>query len=237
MNDEAPDRTLEAALDEALEETFPASDPIAVDPFWPSAAAASHTPAREADVASMDVGLDHRPVQLARPLDEHDHLRGSLSAPVQLVEYGDYECPFCADARPGVDRLVDNFKAEVVFAWRHFPLVSQHPNAWPAAVAAEAAGRQGRFWDMHNHLLSHQHRLTADELRNHADALGLDMERFDADVHDAEVAAGVREDALSGLRSGVTGTPTFFVAGRRLEGGFRPDQLRSAIESALAALN
>lgn len=180
------------------------------------------------------VGLDDRTLVLARPVDEGDHRVGRLDADVQLVEYGDYQCPFCAEALPGVKETLARFGNRIVFAFRHFPLISQHPNAWRAALAAEAAGVQGRFWEMHEHLLSHQHSLSDEELFNHARALGLDMTAFEPALQDPALAERVREDAISGLRSGVMGTPTFFVNGRRLEGGFRPEELRTAIESGLA---
>lgn len=192
-----------------------------------------HTPASADDLAGLDVGLDHKPLHLDRPIDEADHQRGSLAAPAQLVEYGDFQCPFCAAAAAGVKDLVSKYGDRVVFVFRHFPLVSQHPNAWHAALATEAAGGQDRFWEMHDHLLSHQHSLSEEELLSHAQALGLDMPRFSRDLGDPAVAEKVRADANSGLHSGVTGTPTFFVNGRRLEGGFREAELDAAIQAAL----
>jgi protein-disulfide isomerase len=195
--------------------------------------AARHTSARPDDVETLDVGLDHRPLRLDRPVDDRDHFRGPLGAAAQLVEYGDYQCPFCAEALPGVEQMLSLFGDRLLFAFRHFPLVSQHANAWPAALAAEAAGLQDRFWEMHDHLLRHQHALSDEELLSHARALGLDIPRFERDLRDPELAEKVRQDAISGLHSGVNGTPTFFVDGRRLEGGFRPEELRAAIASAL----
>lgn len=193
------------------------------------------TPVQTPDVAGLGVGLDRRPLLLDRQVDESDHRLGPLSAAVEVVEYGDYQCPFCAEALPGVKQLLSLFGDRLLFAFRHFPLVSQHPNAWEAALAAEAAGRQERFWDMHDQLLTHQRSLSDQDLRNHARALGLDLARFELDVHDPEVADKVRQDAVSGLHSGVEGTPTFFVAGRRLEGGYRADELRAAVESVMDA--
>jgi len=181
------------------------------------------------------VGLDDRPLSLSQPVDQEDHRIGSLEAPVQLVEYGDYECPFCAEALPGVRDLIREHRDGLLFVFRHFPLVSQHPHAWHAAQAAEAAGAQNRFWEMHDHLLSHQHSLTDDELETHARTLGLDLAAFDRDCKDSKLSERIRRDALSGLHSGVAGTPTFFVNGERLEGGFRPEELEDAIQAALAA--
>jgi protein-disulfide isomerase len=190
------------------------------------------TPVQAGDVAEA-VGLDDRPLHLVRPIGEPDHRLGPLDAPVQLVEYGDYQCPFCAQALPGVKQILSSYGDRVLFVFRHFPLVSQHPRAWRAALTAEAAGVQGRFWPMHDHLLGHQHDLSDDELATHARALGLDMAAYERDLHDPDLAAHIREDALSGIRSGVLGTPTFFVNGVRLEGGFRPDELERAMEQAV----
>lgn len=186
------------------------------------------TPLQVGDLAAA-VGLDDRPLQLTRPVSEEDHRIGPLDAPAQLIEYGDYQCPFCAQALPGVKRILARYERRVLFVFRHFPLVSQHPRAWRAALAAEAAAAQGRFWPMHDHLLGHQHELSDDELRTHARAFRLDMAAYERDLHHPALAERVRGDALSGLHSGVLGTPTFFVKGRRLEGGFRPDELESAM--------
>ena len=179
---------------------------------------------------SAEVGIDKRPLGMVRPVSEADHRLGPPDAPVQLVEYGDYECPYCMQALPGVRRILSRFGDVVLFVFRHFPLVSQHPHAWRAALAAEAAGAQSRFWPMHEQLLDHEHLLTDEELADHARALGLDMAAYERDLHDPALAEHVRQDALSGLHSGVLGTPTFFLNGRRLEGGFRQDELESAIE-------
>ena len=178
------------------------------------------------------VGLDDGPLGLTRPVSELDHRLGPPDAPVQLVEYGDYQCPYCVDAVPGLRRILSTHENRLVFVFRHFPLVSQHSHAWRAAIAAEAAGAQNRFWAMHDHLLAHDHDLSDEELRRHARALGLDMTAYERDLQDPALAERVRSDALSGLHSGVLGTPTFFVNGRRLEGGFRNDELTAAIQAA-----
>jgi len=181
---------------------------------------------------SAGVGLDDRPLGLVTPVGDGDHRLGPPDAALQLVEYGDYECPYCRQAAPGVARIIARYGDDLLFVFRHFPLVSQHPHAWRAALAAEAAGAQDRFWPMHEHLLGHEHVLSDDELRNHARALGLDIAAYERDLRDRALAERVRQDALGGLHSGVLGTPTFFLNGRRLEGGFRPDELESAIELA-----
>jgi protein-disulfide isomerase len=195
---------------------------------------APQTPLRTGD-AVADVGLDDRPLGLAEPVTDLDHRLGPDDAAVTVVEYGDYECPFCAEALPGVREMISRYGDRLRFVFRHFPLISQHPHAWRAALAAEAAGAQRRFWQLHEHLLAHQHDLSDEELRTHTRALGLDMAAFERDLHDPELAEHVRRDAIGGLHSGVLGTPTFFVNGRRLEGGFRRDDLLAAVESAMAA--
>ncbi|HEX6547981.1 MAG TPA: thioredoxin domain-containing protein [Candidatus Dormibacteraeota bacterium] len=188
---------------------------------------------RHSEAAKADLRhAAHPPVDAAIPdLGAGDHHLGDLNAPLHLIEYGDYQCPFCALAHPGVTDLIRRHGSDLVFAFRHFPLVSQHPHAWLAACAAEAAARQGRFWEMHNHLLSHQHELTHDDLATHARALGLDMDQFERDLMDNQVAELVREDALGGVHGGVRGTPTFFVNGRRLEGGYREDEIEAALSA------
>ncbi len=184
------------------------------------------------DDLTAAIGLDERPLGLTRAVGERDHRLGPLDAPVQLLEYGDYECPYCRQALPGVELILSQFGNRLLFVFRHFPLVSQHPHAWRAALAAEAAGAQHRFWSMHKHLLGHQRSLSDEELGTHARALGLDMGSYERDLRDPALAERVRQDALSGLHSGVLGTPTFFLNGRRLEGGFHPDELAAAIEQA-----
>jgi protein-disulfide isomerase len=147
-----------------------------------------------------------------------DHLRGPDQAPVVIV-YGDFECPFCAalEARLGALRLRQVF--------RHFPIRSSHPRAWPAACAAEAAGLQGRFWEMHDSLYADQGRLEDPHLWERAGGLGLDLARFDADRRSEEVLARVRRDFESGVRAGVVTTPTLFSDGAMLAGLVEPERL------------
>jgi protein-disulfide isomerase len=181
------------------------------------------------------VALDDRSLSLTRPVSELDHRLGRPDAPVQLVEYGDYQCPYCVQVLPGLSEILSTYGDRVLFVFRHFPLVSQHQHAWHAALAAEAAGAQNRFWAMHDHLLAHDHDLSDEELRSHARALGLDMTAYDRDIREPALAERVRSDALSGLHSGVQGTPTFFLNGRRLEGGFPGSELVAAIRATSAA--
>jgi protein-disulfide isomerase len=141
------------------------------------------------------------------PLASDDHVRGPADAPL-VVEYADFECHFCLLAHARLDPL------PLRRAFRHFPVRSKHPRAWATAAAAEAAGRQGRFWEMHDSLYADQGRLEDPHLWARAEQLGLDVERFDADRRSEEVLARVKRDFDSGIRAGVATTPTLFVAGR-----------------------
>jgi Na+:H+ antiporter, NhaA family len=153
-------------------------------------------------------------VTLEPPVDPaRDHLRGAPGAEVTLVEYGDFQCPYCGDAYPVVHELLERFGDRLRFVFRHMPLRDLHPRAPAAAKAAEAAGAQGRFWEMHDRLFEHQNELSDAQLRGHADNLGLDVERFDRDLQDANLARRIDDDYRSGARSGVPSTPRFFVNG------------------------
>ncbi|GAA4204033.1 Na+/H+ antiporter NhaA [Streptosporangium oxazolinicum] len=173
-------------------------------------------------------------VDLAAPVDpDRDHLRGPADAPVTVIEYGDFECPYCGQAEPVVRRLLADL-GDVRYVWRHLPLTDVHPFAQLAAQAGEAAAAQGAFWQMHDRLLAHQDRLRPPDLIDHARDLGLDVGRFRADLHDQATTARIAEDVDSADVSGVAGTPTFFVNGRRHHGAFDLDSLSSAIRSARA---
>jgi Na+/H+ antiporter NhaA len=163
---------------------------------------------------------------------DRDHIRGSDAAPVTLVEYGDYECPYCGRAEPIVRELLDSFGDDVRYVWRHLPLSDVHPNAQTAAEAAEAAGAQGAFWEMNDLLLRHQDALSADDLTDHARELGLDVERFWDELRRRRYADRVAEDVASADASGVAGTPTFFINGRRHQGAYDIDTLRDAVSRA-----
>jgi protein-disulfide isomerase len=168
-------------------------------------------------------------LDLAVPVDAVDHARGSGAS--QLVVYGDFECPYTAAAMRVVGHLLEGGAAfEVVF--RHFPLSEIHPHAQAAAETAEAAGRQDLFWDMHDLLFRNQSRLEAADLRRYAERLGMDLERFDADVSDRVVTARIERDVATGLQSAVDGTPSLFIDGRRYLGPRDPDSLRSALDRA-----
>jgi len=169
------------------------------------------------------------------PVDERrDHIIGPDDAPVTLVEYGDYECPYCGAAHLIVEQILRSLSDDVRYVFRHFPLARIHPHAQQAAEAAEAAGVQGKFWQMHNLLYENQRALAIPHLLAYADALALDVDRFAQDLNSGVHASRVREDFMSGVRSGVNGTPTFFINGRRHDGGYDPQTLLAAIAAAAA---
>lgn len=163
-----------------------------------------------------------------------DHLRGSAHAPVILLEYGDYQCPYCGMAHQIVDSLQAQAGDGLAFVFRHFPLTTVHPQAEQAARAAEAAGAQGEFWAMHDTLYTNQQRLDLPALQAYASALGLDGNEFSRDMADGRHAAKIAEDFMSGVRSGVNGTPTFYINGVRHDGGWDFASLAAAIEQAAA---
>jgi Na+/H+ antiporter NhaA len=163
---------------------------------------------------------------------ERDHIRGPSDAPVTLLEYGDYECPYCGQAEAAVRELLADFGDDLRYVWRHLPLADVHPNAQMAAEAAEAAGAQGRFWEMHDWLLGHQDELRPFEVARHANELGIDLDRFWADLRQREHAARVAEDVASADASDVTGTPSFFINGRRHTGAYDIDTLRRLVRTA-----
>jgi protein-disulfide isomerase len=161
-----------------------------------------------------------RPPQLTVPVTEgRDHIQGPASAPVTIVEYGDFECPFCRQAHQMLQQLHNRAGDRFRLIFRHFPISQLHPHAQRAAEAAEAAAGQGQFWSMHDTLYEHQERLDEDSLYRYAKTLGLDMPRFRSQMQEGGLRGRVREDFSSGLRSGVNGTPTFFINGLRHDGG------------------
>jgi Na+/H+ antiporter NhaA len=164
---------------------------------------------------------------------ERDHIRGPLESPVTLVEYGDFECPYCGQAEPVVRELLRDV-GDVRYVWRHLPLSDVHPNAELAAEAAEAAGDQGVFWELHDRLLDHQDQLSPSELVGHAEELGLDVERFTEYLRHHDGAGRVAEDVDSADLSGVSGTPTFFINGRRHYGAYDIDTLKNEVRLARA---
>ena len=161
-----------------------------------------------------------------------DHIRGPATASVTLVEYGDYECPFCASAKNIVDAIAAHMGDRLRFAFRHFPLTTIHPRAQIAAEAAEAAGAQHRFWDMHDTLYTNQQRLEDSHLIAYASELRLDVGRFRNDLLSHAHLPKIREDFMTGVRSGVNGTPTFYINNARHDGSLETPDLLAAVQRA-----
>jgi Na+/H+ antiporter NhaA len=177
-------------------------------------------------------------VDLAAPVDpRRDHFRGPAKAPVTLVEYGDFECPYCGRAEPAIRELLADF-GDVRYVWRHLPLTDVHPHAQVAAEAAEAAAVQGAFWEMHDALLTHQDALRPGDLIGYAADLGLDTGRFARDLRTHAYAARVAEDVDTADLATVSGTPTFFINGQRHHGAYDIDSLKQAVRTvrAMAAI-
>jgi protein-disulfide isomerase len=170
---------------------------------------------------------------LTMPVSEdRDHAQGPADAAVTLVEYGDYECPFCGAAYPIIKELQARTGEMLRFVFRNFPITTSHPHAERAAEAAEAAAAQGRFWEMHDLLYENQKRLRDQDLRAYAERLGLDIGPFDKDLADHVHAERIREDFISGVRSGVNGTPTFYINGARHDDSYDLETLLAAVERA-----
>jgi protein-disulfide isomerase len=173
--------------------------------------------------------------QLTPPVSERDHAMGPADARVTLVEYGDFECPSCAEAHPVVKQALKAFGNNLRFVFRHFPLRASHPHAFAAAVAAEAAAEQGQFWAMFDRLFQHQTALTDRDLERHAQKVGLDLDRFRSSLSQQTLADRVAEDHSSGLRSGVKGTPSLFIDGLRYDGPRDRVSLIAALANAAVA--
>ena len=165
---------------------------------------------------------------------ERDHVQGPAEAPVTLVEYGDYECPYCGAAYPIIKQVQSRLGDRLRFVFRNFPITTSHPHAEQAAEAAEAAAAQGTFWEMHDLLYENQQHLEQADLHRYAEQLGLDGPKFDEDLAQHAHAERVREDFMSGVRSGVNGTPTFYINGARHDGGYELETLLAALERAAA---
>jgi Na+/H+ antiporter NhaA len=176
-------------------------------------------------------------VDLAVPVDpRRDHIRGPADAPVTVVEYGDFECPYCGEAEPVVRELLSDF-GDVRYVWRHLPLNDVHPYAHLAAEASEAAAAQGKFWEMHDLLLEHQGAVRIPHLVQYAEDIGLDVDRFSDDLRRHSGVARMTEDVDSADLSGVSGTPTFFINGRRHHGAYDIDSLSAAVKAARARVS
>ena len=171
---------------------------------------------------------------LTLPVSERDHMEGSAGAPLTLVEYGDYQCPYCGMAYPVVKQIQKTLGKKLRFVFRNFPLTQAHPYAKIAGEAAEAAGLLGKFWPMHDTIYENQDDLNPDSLARWALGLGLKDEALKEAIKSPEIAKRIKEDRTSGIRSGANGTPTFFINGVRHDGSPDYDALLAALESELA---
>ncbi len=158
--------------------------------------------------------------QLTNPVSEKDHFQGNSNAPIVLVEYGDYECPYCGQAYPVVKQLQNDFGDQLGFVFRNFPLAQMHPHAFHAAEAAELAADEGKFWEMHDSLYEDQENLGDGALAQRAQNLGMDANAFISNLENNSKAEKVKSDFMSGVESGVGGTPTFFINGEKYEGSW-----------------
>ncbi len=173
------------------------------------------------------------PHALTTALSAADHRQGNLQASLWLLEYGDYECPYCIQAEPLTRHLVETFGDRMTFVFRHFPQVEVHPHAELAAEAAEAAAEQGKFWPMHHKLFEQQHHLAASALAAYAESIGLDMHRFNGEMADRIYTQRVQEHRLAGTRAGLRATPTFLLNGSIVDVSFGLERLEAAIQRAL----
>lgn len=170
---------------------------------------------------------------LTPPVSAEDHILGNPSSSLELVEYGDFQCPHCGRAFPIVRGIHEKLGDRLKFVFRNFPLNKIHPQAKMAAVAAEAADLQGKFWEMHSILFENQRSLTQRSISEHAKSLGLDMDKFEADIQDAELGKKVDKSFMSGLRSGVNQTPSFFINGERYTGSWEEEDLLNYLEGLM----
>jgi protein-disulfide isomerase len=171
-------------------------------------------------------------MSLANPVNQNDHVLGPPDAPVTLVEYGDYQCPYCRSAHFVVEQVRAHLGDQLRFVFRHMPLTQLHSQAEMAAEAAEAAGLQGKFWEMHRAIYEHQNELSAQMLTALAERLGLDMERFTNDLLTQRMRPRVKDDFMSAVRSGAAGTPSWFLNGERYNGKYDEGPLTEALEMA-----
>lgn len=171
--------------------------------------------------------------RLTPPVNDRDHIQGPNHAPVTLVEYGDFQCPYCGAAYPIIKEVQREMGDDLRFVYRHFPLTDEHPHAEEAAEAAECAAAQGAFWEMHDVLFEHQDALDLESLVDYASRLGLDAARFQRDLKSHKFKEAVYQDFMSGVRSGVNGTPTLYINGDRYEGRVDVDSLMEALQETV----
>jgi protein-disulfide isomerase len=168
---------------------------------------------------------------LSPPLEEIDHVRGEAGAPLQLVMFGDFQCPFCLGAQKSLRRVRERLGEQLLLGFRHLPIVERHPLAMEAAAASEAAAAQGRFWDYHDALYLNQPKLSRETMLEVGRELGLDAERIAAEIDSGTHSERIARDVASAEASGATGTPTFFVNGERFYGAYDASSLVEALEA------
>lgn len=183
---------------------------------------------------SIAASAESKPYMLSREVSPSDHVIGVESAPVTLLMYGAYECPHCVEGNEIVKQIRNHYRGDLRFVFRHFPRTNVHPHAEAAAEVAEAAGEQGSFWEMHDKLFENYTRLDGEHLLCYAEEIGLDMERFERTLIGRVFARKVREDLVSGMESGVVGTPTYFINGVKHFGSGHFETLVEAIETTLS---
>jgi protein-disulfide isomerase len=171
--------------------------------------------------------------KLKPAVNSNDHLQGDINSPIELVEYGDYQCPHCGRAYPIIKNIQKKLGDNLKFIFRNFPLAESHPNAVNAAVASEAAALQHKFWEMHDHLFEHQNRLDDESLVRYATQLHLDVKQFEADFEKPELIQKVDADFESGVRSGVNGTPSFFINGEKYNDSWEEEILLDHLQQLL----
>jgi protein-disulfide isomerase len=169
--------------------------------------------------------------QLAPPVNYMDHIDGEAFAPIEMVEYGDYECPYCGRAYPIVKYIQEQLGSDLRFVFRNFPLRKIHPHAFSAAVATEAAGLQFRFWEMHDIVFENQRRLSLENILQLADSIDLDPDKLHMDMQQQSLIEKVEKDFESGMRSGVNRTPTFFINGEKFSGDWENGELTQYLKS------
>jgi protein-disulfide isomerase len=175
--------------------------------------------------------------QLTISINSNDHITGNPDAIIELVEYGDYECPYCGRAYPIVKDIKQKLDGDIKFVFRNFPLSKIHPHALMAAVATEAAGLQGKFWEMHDIVFENQKSLDEENIKYFASLLGLDIDQFRDAIQDKRLIEKVEKDFESGLRSGVNRTPTFFINGEKFEGDWSTGELLDYLKAQLSTIS
>ncbi len=187
------------------------------------------------DTTQTNTNQQAAPVKVNITEKSDDHIRGDKNAKVTLVEYSDFECPFCGKLIPTLDKIMDEYKGKVKLIFRHFPLSSIHPNAQKAAEASECASDQGKFWEMHDKMFAEQDNLGIDSLKAMAKSLGLNSSKFNECLDSGKYAKKVADSEEEGTAYGVKGTPTTFVNGTLISGSLPYDSFKQVIDSALAA--